>query len=238
VVPSGLKCPEYRPYLRYDFFYACAYCTIAESEARAISFEIDHYEPREERPDVIDDYGNLMYACETCNGFKSDRTTPLEARAHGCRFFRADQDLRSDHFERHGTEVTHKTNVGFFTIEALDLNRQTLRRIRELRERLSECDQYVVDGILSLRSYPVDTLPVEIRVRALKKIEEARDAAEDIQTAIDMLLRDFAKSELIDPDKDSAERAAARKANLKELEGMHPGAWRAPRKRKAQKKRR
>lgn len=91
-VPACLPYSEYRPYLRYDFICSCAYCTMTESEAQAIRFTIDHYHPQNARPDLIDEYSNLMYACDECNTRKGDRYPPTSAQTNGIRFFRPDQD--------------------------------------------------------------------------------------------------------------------------------------------------
>ena len=58
---------EYKQYLRKDFYYSCAYCTITEWKARGIRFEIDHYEPVSAAPHLRNTYTNLMYSCEECN---------------------------------------------------------------------------------------------------------------------------------------------------------------------------
>jgi 5-methylcytosine-specific restriction endonuclease McrA len=71
---------------------------MSESEAMAIRFTIDHYEPQKARPDLVDDYTNLMYACDECNLRKGDRYPPPAARATGMRFFRPDEDVHSDQF--------------------------------------------------------------------------------------------------------------------------------------------
>ena len=97
-VPDALPYNDYKPYLKIDFLYSCAYCTIAESEATTIRFTIDHYEPRRARPDLENRYDNLMYCCDTCNIYKNDITPPANARAAGVRYFRPDTDHRSDHF--------------------------------------------------------------------------------------------------------------------------------------------
>jgi hypothetical protein len=211
---------------------------MSEAEARAIRFTIDHYEPKEARRDLINAYENLMYACDECNRRKGDRYPPPDARKDGHRFFRPDQDLRKEHFERNEIWIREKSPVGFFTINALDLNRAALRRVRELRARLYECDAYIVDGIGALRSFAVDTLPTDIRAKVLEKIKQAMNVAEGLSDAIDSVLRDFAKSPLIDPDGDSERRAKERAKQLQELEAMYPGSWRAPRKRATKKKKR
>lgn len=234
-VPTNLDYTEYKAFLRRDFWHSCAYCTLSEAEAQAVRFTIDHYEPKEARRDLINAYDNLMYACDVCNGRKGDRCPPVSAREDGHRFFRPDQDLRSEHFERNEIWLKKKSNVGHYTIEALDLNRAALRRVRELRARLSECDQYIIEGITALRSFPLDTLPMEIRTKALNKIKDAMNVAQDLGEAIDSVLRDFAKSPLVDPDGDSEQRAKERSKQLQELEALYPGSWRAPRKRKIKK---
>lgn len=231
-VPANLEYSTYKPYLRADFWHSCAYCTMSEAEAQAIRFTIDHYEPKEARKDLVNEYSNLMYACDECNIRKGDRYPPVEARKDGHRFFRPDQDIRSDHFQRSEIYLRDKSNVGYYTIQALDLNRASLRRIRDLRARLTECDQYIIEGITALRAFPTDRLPKQIRASVVRKIKEAMNVAEDLSAAIDSVLRDFAKSPLIDPDGDAEERAKERAKQLQELEAMYPGSWRAPRKRR------
>jgi hypothetical protein len=146
-VPPGLDYPQYREYLRPDFFFSCAYCTIGESEAAAIRFAIDHYEPRRYRPELTNSYDNLMYACNQCNVLKGDRMPSAELRARGFRFFRPDTDAFSDHFEKTGLRVLKKTDVGYYTIEALDLNRQALSREVE-RVRCPRADLQSAPGRL------------------------------------------------------------------------------------------
>jgi hypothetical protein len=195
-VPAGLTYSEYREYLRYDFFYSCAYCTMSEAEAQAIRFTIDHYEPRNARPDLLDEYENLMYSCGECNLRKGDRSPPPQARADGYRFFRPDSDLHEDHFQESGRRLQGKSHVGQYSIEALDLNRLSLRRLREIRERLTECHGLVVEGVLGLRKFPIDRLPPNVRGRALSAINRAGAAGTKIVDGIDSLLRDYARSPL------------------------------------------
>src|SRR6266446_2489582 len=171
-VPVGLQYPGYRQFLRYDFLYSCAYCTMSEAEGRAIRFTIDHYEPRNARPDLQDEYANLMYSCDECNLRKGDRCPPSQARADGYRFFRPDQDLHQEHFQQNGLRLEAKSNVGYYSVEALDLNRSPLRRLREIRERLTQCDRLVVEGVLGLRRFHIDQLPPKVKGPALRAINQ------------------------------------------------------------------
>jgi hypothetical protein len=229
-VPAGLLYPQYRKYLRYDFIYSCAYCTMSEAEAHAIRFTIDHYEPRNARPDLLDEYENLMYSCDECNSRKGDRCPPPQARVDGYRFFRPDRDLHQEHFQRSGVRLEGKSNIGRYSLEALDLNRLGLRRLRELRERLTECHSLVVDGVLGLRKFPIDRLPPRIKGAAFRAINQAGAAAIQIADDIDSLLRDYARSPLIDQDPEAQARAEERVTNLERFQALYPGEkWRAPR---------
>jgi hypothetical protein len=204
---------------------------MSECEAQARRFEIDHYEPRNAKPDLANEYANLMYSCDTCNLYKGDRCPPPEARAGGHRFFRPDQDVYSDHFVQEGITLKHRTNVGDYTITMLTLNRQPLRRLREIRERLTECHRFVAEGVLGLRHFQIDQLPRELRARALRSINQAASIAEGLEDQIDSLLRNYARSPLADPDPEADNKAMERRTSEKKLKALYPGTWRAPRRR-------
>jgi uncharacterized protein (TIGR02646 family) len=232
-VEPGKKYPEYRQHLRKDFFYSCAYCTITEFEAQSIRMTIDHYEPRHARSDLEHEYSNLMYACGVCNERKGDRHPPMEARAAGKRFFRADADLRAEHFEADGLALKSKTDVGDFTIRLVDLNREALLKLREIRDRMTTCAPLVAEGIMALRNFPIDQLPNYIKGRAATTIGKITNMSVSMQKELDDVLLAYAKSELIDPDEGSEDRAAAREEYMRDLKALYPGRpFRAPRKKR------
>ena len=202
---------------------------MSEAEAQAIRFTIDHYEPRNAQPDLIHKYSNLMYACDECNLRKGDRCPPASARGQGYRFFRPDGDEYHDHFEWSGIRIEPKTNVGHYSIEALDLNRAALRKLRDLRQRLTDCEQAVMQGVLALRDIHIDRLPSHLKGQVNAAIARAQGVAEDLASEIDSILRSYAKSDLIDPDPDSELRAKERAKTLKAMQALHPESWRAPR---------
>src|SRR5579885_1327542 len=120
-VPKRTDYKQYRSELRLDFWFSCAYCSITESEARGIAFQIDHYEPDSTKLPNVNDYDNLMYACDVCNRRKLDLRPSDTARAAGYRFFRPDRDVESEHFELAAKHrIAWKTKAGEFTIEGLD----------------------------------------------------------------------------------------------------------------------
>ncbi len=232
-VPAGLKYTEYRLYLRVDFAHSCAYCTTSEAESLGQSFAIDHYEPQQVRADLVHQYDNLMYACQPCNTYKSDRVPSDKARAAGVRFFRPDRDKYGEHFERSDRLLEHKTPIGEFTILACFLNRGTLQKIRDVRDRLSACNEAVEASLKKIGEIRIDQLPVSIRGRALKYIRDAEEHGNKIPEKIDEFLREMAKSHLLDGDPDAEKNAAGRQKDLKHLEGLHPGRWRGPRRKKS-----
>jgi hypothetical protein len=229
-VPSGRPYHEYKPFLQQDFLCSCAYCTMSEAEAQAIRFTIDHYEPRKIRPDLQDIYHNLMYACDECNRRKGDRSPPPEAREAGHRFFRPDHDVHSSHFTAAGIRLEAKTNTGKYSILALDLNRQGLRRLRELRQRLIHCEVLAAQGVRGLLSYPIDRLPPEVRAKALVARRSVATMQTKIVSEIEDILMAYARSSVLDDEPKSEEEIRERAEALKSIEGLYPGNWRTPRK--------
>lgn len=77
---------KYKEYLRKDFSGRCAYCNLCD-ESVSNSFEVDHYIPKDafkdDRPELLTLYDNLVYSCKKCNQSKSSRfngnvySTPL-----------------------------------------------------------------------------------------------------------------------------------------------------------------
>jgi hypothetical protein len=227
-VPAGKPYNEYRATLRWDFFYSCAYCTMTEAEAQAIRFTIDHYEPSSACPDLENNYENLMYACDECNLRKGDRYPPAGARVAGYRFFRPDHDFRDEHFEQSDLRLEPKTKTGQFSIEALDLNRHSLRRLRDIRDRLLGALQSVEAGVLMLRRFPIDQLPPPIRGRVIRAVRQAENTQAKIMDEVDTLLREYARSPLLDQEDVVGAEARRRERldSLKSIEALHPGVWR------------
>jgi 5-methylcytosine-specific restriction endonuclease McrA len=226
IVESGLPYSGYRQILREDFFYSCGYCTLTEFEAQGLSFQIDHYEPQTSRPDLANDYQNLMYSCDECNRLKLDVDPPPAAKEAGQRFYRPDGDVWDHHFSSSGQRVDSRSNVGEFSIEGLDLNRQSLRRLRDIRRRLVDCDDHIAKGILGLRRFRIDQLPATVRARAVAAINNLTSGAETMSDRVDRVLKDGARSPLLDPDDEKADRKASRDENLSRLKGLYPGRWR------------
>ena len=137
---------RYRPFLREDFRFRCAYCLRHEffvgGEAGCV---IDHHRPQHGpfgRPDLISVYENLYWCCVECNSIKSDTWPSPEELAENRRFLdpcqpEDDHNLHWD-IEEDG-QLRSLTSVGEYTLDKLVLNREGLiyhrqRRLRWERE--------------------------------------------------------------------------------------------------------
>lgn len=74
---ANYETPKCKLYLRNDFSHECAYCKLQEKEVGFVDanyFEIDHFRPQSDDDQGFNPhlYSNLYYACEKCNGEKSD----------------------------------------------------------------------------------------------------------------------------------------------------------------------
>lgn len=67
---------SYKQYLKKDFNSRCGYCdSIDRLDTYSAVFHIDHFVPKKKFEKVysVNDYGNLVYACPSCNRYKSDK---------------------------------------------------------------------------------------------------------------------------------------------------------------------
>ena len=72
--PAYSTYESYRPWLRDEFDYRCAYCLHREMFVHAVSDHvIDHFLPKSIYPDLSAAYGNLVYSCRPCNEAKQDK---------------------------------------------------------------------------------------------------------------------------------------------------------------------
>jgi len=136
---------NYRPRLRRDFQYRCAYCLMHEyflgGEAGCC---IDHHRPvkgRFARPDLIADYRNLYWCCPECNENEGDTWPSPEMIAQGKRFL--DPCQPEDDHDRHWRTLANGdleplTLAGEYTIEQLKLWRPFLRHHRAKTFQLQE----------------------------------------------------------------------------------------------------
>lgn len=76
--PAGyLEVQSFRPWLRDEFLFRCAYCLDREQWGKVTGeFDIDHFVQVSSRPDLGLQYDNLVYSCRTCNARKGSKDIP------------------------------------------------------------------------------------------------------------------------------------------------------------------
>jgi len=128
---------RYKPYLRRDFIYQCAYCRIHEAEFGGHhNFQIDHFRPQSLFPELLSEYSNLYYACSICNNYKSDTWPTEEQMKQGRRFL----DLCADDYDAHFEQLSDftlrcKSEPARYTLAQLRLNRPQLVQLRQMRKQ-------------------------------------------------------------------------------------------------------
>lgn len=135
VPPRQSEALSYRPCLRLEFGYKCAYCIAHEAEvARGAShglFEVEHFKPEHRFGNLRTVYGNLLWACARCNRTKGKRWPSAAAESRGERFVNPCEEALGEHLEIVDDDVVGKSPAGNYMIDELNLNslEQQTRRI-------------------------------------------------------------------------------------------------------------
>jgi hypothetical protein len=150
---------DYKSFLREDFGYRCAYCTIHEGEFGGLrNFVVEHFRPKWLFLELEFEYLNLYYACCLCNNCKG-RCWPSAAEvAHGLRFADpCEEDPYEIHFrEQADGRLQPLTLCGDYTITHIRLNRPQLVRLRGRRRRAREEMEGIQTMMDELRQALVD----------------------------------------------------------------------------------
>ncbi|MEA3293965.1 MAG: HNH endonuclease [Euryarchaeota archaeon] len=136
--PKFKSYKRYKPYLRKDFNYSCAYCSIHEGEYGSFhNFACEHFKPKSkiEFRHLKNDYGNLLYSCQTCNRLKSDMWPSDTLTKEGYFFLNPCEFDYDGHFEMNNNnfEIIPKSKAATYMIEKIHLNRQQLIQLRKMR---------------------------------------------------------------------------------------------------------
>jgi hypothetical protein len=105
----------------------------------------------------------------------------------------------------------------------MDLNRLSLRKIREVRDRIDRSIDLAAKGILALRKLPIDRVPPAMKARVLEMMSKASALEKNLAEDTDAMLRKLARSPLLDPDPEAEAHKEERLEKLKQLNAMYPG---------------
>lgn len=211
----------YRSELRLDFWYSCAYCSITEVEAQGIGFEIDHYCPRSYCPERTNDYTNLMWSCSSCNKDKGDYFPKNDAQEKYY-VISPDQDDPRNHFELKELQLEPKTETGEFNLSLLRLNRHQLKRVRDLRRRLSETEEYIGFGVMSLLSISLDQIKQEDRLLFKNLRCQLGEDYESLISSVKDFVITLSKSDLLDEDPNKRIDTKKRREYLRDIKAITP----------------
>ena len=158
---------DYQDELREDFRWQCSYCSIAETEARGLAFNIEHHTPKAANGSGL--YSNLYWACWHCNRGKSSWVASDSHEA-----LRVDLEDPEDHLEianactresnycddcqNPANCVVGKTGKGQYNILLLDLNNPALQFVRRERRAVAEVDEFIVHGLRQLGNVKLDAI--------------------------------------------------------------------------------
>lgn len=130
---------KYRPCLRWEFGFTCAFCQLHESDIAPLGAEglgvttAEHFVPVSEDPSRAREYENLLYACRWCNRSRSN--SGIEAAAG--RLLAPTEVAWADHFRWDADEIEAISGVdGERTCRVYDLNDRRKVRARSHRRRV------------------------------------------------------------------------------------------------------
>lgn len=122
--PYGYRTYEsYRPWLRDEFVFRCAFCLYREQwpSTRGRKWDIDHLCPRAHAPELTRAYDNLVYLCTTCNGNKLAKLAPDPCRVALGKCLRVS----------HNGRISAHNKTGRLLVKALRLDNADYTRMRE-----------------------------------------------------------------------------------------------------------
>jgi hypothetical protein len=163
-----------------------------------------------------------MWSCQKCNRYKSDYSPDADDLKNGHIILRPDKCDPRDHIEPDGVMVKSKTRTGEFNIQWLDLNRKQLKRLREYRERFWNASNYVAFGIHELLSLKLDRVLPRNRLLFQRIRQHVMDRNKQVSGSIDMLIKEFAHSKLLNGDPEKMERLKRRKKYLNDQKAIIP----------------
>ena len=141
----------YRPCLRWEFGFSCAFClgheadfVVHGTEGAGVT-QIEHFQPISHAPEGRNDYGNCFYICRFCNIARGNKPVKTEA---GVRLLNPCVEIWSEHFviaqDRLQPQKSEDANYTHTIYDLDDPRKVTMRRHR--RNTIEECLKIVEKG--------------------------------------------------------------------------------------------
>jgi hypothetical protein len=168
---------DYKPLLRKDFLYNCAYCLSHEHFVGDIwTFTVDHFRPKRTFKHLINAYSNLYFACARCNTYKGSLWPKEHELAMGYGFVDpcATDPFVHFHFASSG-EVRGLTSAGSYSIQHLRLDRQQLRQRRQRLANAVAAELATFQRCLQIRARVSTLITVMGTSEDLQSISDANE---------------------------------------------------------------
>lgn len=173
---------QYKPRLREDFRYCCAYCSVHENEWGGLRhFHVEHFRPKSLFSQLITVYKNLLYACDVCNCYKGADWPSEDPLTVGVGYLDPCQHDYDEHFGDQPTPglVEGLTSRARYMVERLHINRPHLVKLRQKRaqeEAIHRRFQQSCQEVLGMITCSLgdESLPSHV-VRSLAAAQEVID---------------------------------------------------------------
>lgn len=171
----------FRPCLRWEFGFTCAFCLIHEADLHEFGVEgtgltwIEHFVPVGLKPELGNEYTNCFYSCRFCNSARGTRANEDEV---GRRLLNPCEDVWGEHFEICEDRLVPLTRHGEYTLDIYDLNDARKVRCRQRRrERLGEWLELIKRGprmVIRLLDHAIEVQDPTLRRELLDEAELLR----------------------------------------------------------------
>ncbi len=121
----------YKDWLRDEFDFRCVYCLRREAWApRRAVWAVEHLIPRKDRKDLATTYSNLVYACATCNSWKSADHMPDPCKTAYGELVSVDSEGRIRALKPKGNTLIKVARLD--DADSIEFRRKHIRLIRNL----------------------------------------------------------------------------------------------------------
>ncbi|HEX6903532.1 MAG TPA: hypothetical protein VF789_27695 [Thermoanaerobaculia bacterium] len=200
---------SYKPCLRWEFGFSCAFCLLHESDLMfgGISgwavMQVEHSVPRSQYPFQRDAYSNCFYICERCNKHRGaipnqdDRGNILLDPCNA---------VWSEHFELVNDRLRPRSGDGDaeYTWESYSLDDPVKVRLRERRRQWIEKHADALLDTLELEPEVLGRFVEESADGEVAELLKRLDEAQGLRKARRLLLENLARFEPVPKDHDIA----------------------------------
>lgn len=196
---------SFRPCLRWEFGFTCAFCLLHESDLAEHGVEglglmsVEHFIPVSAEDALINDYENCFYVCRFCNGARGTASTLSK---DGRRLLNPCREVWGEHFFASAGDrlVPYSGDSdAVYTAQVYDLD--DLRKIRVRRSRRERIEEWT--ALLGRAPGLLRALLARAQsTRSAERKEELLLAAHEVRVSLLRAVRDIRRYAAIPEDAD------------------------------------